>query len=77
MADAAEVRTMRVMLVIFFATVATACGPRMTATQCKTPEECEELYCVEEIELGEASFKATYRWSDRHHTFLKEDPLVA
>jgi hypothetical protein len=33
---------MRVMLVLFFATVVMACGPRVTATQCKDPEWCEE-----------------------------------
>jgi hypothetical protein len=32
----------------------------------------DTFYCAEEIKLGEASFKATYKWSDRHHTFLEK-----
>jgi hypothetical protein len=31
----------------------------------------DTFYCVEEIKLGEAAFKATYKWSDRHHTSLE------
>jgi hypothetical protein len=32
----------------------------------------DTFYCAEEIKLGEASFKATYKWSSRHHTFLEK-----
>ena len=31
----------------------------------------DTFYCAEEIKLGEASFKATYKWSNRHHNHLQ------
>lgn len=31
----------------------------------------ETFYCAEEIKLGEATFKATYKWATRHHDHLE------
>jgi hypothetical protein len=31
----------------------------------------ETFYCVEDARLGEATFKATYKWATRHHNHLE------
>ena len=31
----------------------------------------ETFYCVEDVQLGEATFKATYKWTTRDHNHLE------
>jgi hypothetical protein len=31
----------------------------------------QTFYCVEDVKLGEATFKATYKWATKHHDHLE------